>query len=133
MWWYFFVTPVLGARLCLINPLFNTLFVRGHSMIQVAGGPWGIFGAPLAVAVFAWLYRWDTRHEWLRTALGSISKLSLDMYLCCWIFDALWYPIFKERSYESQGQFGVFFFAIVPLLFACSYATAWLKVKLLRF
>lgn len=119
--------------ICLINPVFNTLFVRGHSMIQVAGGPWGIFGAPLAVAVFALLYRWDTRLEWLRTALGSISKLSLDMYLCCWIFDALWYPIFKERWYESQGQFGVFFFAIVPLLFACSYSTAWLKVKLLRF
>lgn len=58
--------------------------------------------------------------ECLRKSLGSISKLSLDMYLCCYIFDALWYPIFKERWYENQGQFGVFFFAIVPLLFACS-------------
>lgn len=122
-----------GCVLCLINPVFNVLFVRGHSMIQVAGGPWGMFGSLLAIAVFALLHQWDTRREWLRTMLGSISKLSLDMYLCCWIFDALWYPIFKERWYENQGQFGLFFFAIVPLLFACSYATAWVKVKLLRF
>lgn len=122
-----------GCMLCLINPVFNVLFVRGHSMIQVAGGPWGMFGSLLVIAMFALLYQWDTRREWLRTMLGSISKLSLDMYLCCWIFDALWYPIFKERWYENQGQFGLFFFAIVPLLFACSYATAWVKVKLLRF
>lgn len=121
------------CMLCLINPVFNVLFVRGHSMIQVAGGPWGMFGSLLAIAVFALLYQWDTRREWLRTMLGSISKLSLDMYLCCYIFDALWYPIFKERWYVDQGQFGLFFFAIVPLLFACSYATAWVKVKLLRF
>ncbi len=119
--------------ICLINPVFNVLFVKDHSMIHIAGGPWGIFGTIMAVLFFLNYYKWNTNTDWMRVGLESISKLSLDMYLCCYVFDALLYPVFKSRYYEDQSQFGIYFLVIVPLLFAGSYVTAWIKEKIFRF
>ena len=40
------------------------------------------------------------------------------------MFDALYYPWFKERFFESQAQFLSWFFVIVPLCFFSSYLVA---------
>ena len=50
--------------------------------------------------------------------------VSLKMYLCCYMFDQLYYPWFKERFYESQAQFLPWFLVIVPAVFFSSYAVA---------
>ncbi len=118
--------------LSLINPVFNTLFVHNHPLIQIAGGPWGVFGTVIAVSFFLLCYQIDFSTPIWRSMLTKVSLLSLDMYLCCYLFDALVYPYFKERYFVDQSQFGVYFFIIVPILFLGSFALAWLKEGLFR-
>lgn len=118
--------------LCMINPVFNVLFVHNHTLIQIAGGPWGVFGTVVAIAFFLLFYQTDFKSPVLRKRLTKISLLSLDMYLCCYIFDALVYPYFMDRYFVSQSQFGIYFFIIVPILFAGSSVMAWAKDILFR-
>lgn len=118
--------------LCMINPVFNVLFVHNHTLIQIAGGPWGVFGTVVAIAFFLLFYQTDFRSPVLRKSLTKISLLSLDMYLCCYIFDALVYPYFMDRYFVNQSQFGIYFFIIVPILFAGSFVMAWAKDILFR-
>lgn len=118
--------------LCMINPVFNVLFVHNHTLIQIAGGPWGVFGTVVAIAFFLLFYQTDFKSPVLRKSLTKISLLSLDMYLCCYIFDALVYPYFMERYFVNQSQFGIYFFIIVPILFAGSFVMAWAKDILFR-
>lgn len=116
---------ILGC--CLINPAFNALFVKGHSMIQLAGDGNGVIGMPLAAAVFMSVYRLDIRSGLLSRVLESVSRLSLDMYLASFMFDIAYYQYFKEHYFINQGQFGAWFFVIVPLVFVSAYLFALLK------
>ena len=113
--------------LSLINPVFNVLFVKNHTLISIAGESYGVFGTWIAVAFFLLFYQTDYRSPSLRKALTKVSLLSLDMYLCCYLFDALVYPYFKEHYFIDQSQFVWYFFLIIPILFAGSFAMAWVK------
>lgn len=121
---------ILGCM--LINPVFNVLFVRNHSMIQLVGDGNGIVGMPLAVAVFLLLYRIRFSAKWIKAILESISKVSLDMYLASYMFDVAAYSYFKTHFYLDQGQFGLYFFLIVPLVFLESYIFSILKQWLFK-
>ena len=112
---------------CAINPIFNMLFVKNHAMIQIVGGSSGVFGTIVAVLMFLLLYKVDIKNYATTAVLKRISLLSLDMYLCCWIFDKLYYPYFLDRYFVSQSQFGKYFFVIVPLVFLSSLVVAQLK------
>ena len=112
---------------CAINPIFNMLFVQNHVMVQIAGSSHGIFGTIVAVLMFLLLYKVDIKNYVTTAVLKRISLLSLDMYLCCWIFDKLFYPYFLDRYFVSQSQFGKYFFVIVPLVFLSSLVVAQLK------
>lgn len=112
---------------CAINPVFNMLFVKNHAMIQIVGDPHGVFGTIVAVLMFLLLYKVDIKNHVTTAVLKRISLLSLDMYLCCWIFDKLFYPYFLDRYFVNQSQFGKYFFVIVPLVFFSSLIVAQLK------
>ena len=103
------------------------LFAKGHTMIQIAGGSNGVFGTIVAVLTFILLYKIDIRNVWTKKVLTRISLLSLDMYLCCYIFDKIFYPYFIDRYFVDQAQFGIYFFVIVPLVFVASLLTAQVK------
>lgn len=118
--------------LCLINPLFNILFVHHHTMLHVIGGPGGIVVIPLTVLVFLMCYQYDVKSGWMKKTLERVSVLSLDMYLVSYIFDALYYPIFIKHFYVDQSQFGVMFFVIVPLVLLSSFVVAFLKSLIIR-
>jgi len=115
--------------ICLINPVFNVLFVKGRTLIHIAGDAMGVFGLPLSVLFFLLCYQIKLKSN---TIALKISLLSFDMYMCCYIFDAIYYPIFKEHYFISQSQFGIYFFIIVPLVFISSFVTAWVKDLLSR-
>ena len=116
--------------LCLINPvatLAYEFFYGPHTMIHIAGGSWGVFGTIIAVSLFVLLYQIDIKHSVIRKILTNISLLSLDMYLCCYIFDALTYPYFIKHFFIDQNQFGIWFFVIVPILFGVTFIAALAK------
>ena len=124
------VAIIAILAICAINPVFNLLFVKEHTMIQIAGGSNGVFGTIVAVLTFILLYKIDIWNVWTKNVLVRISLLSLDMYLCCYIFDRIFYPYFIERYFINQTQFGVYFFVIIPLVFVASLTMAWLKERL---
>lgn len=125
---------LLAAMLacCLVDPLFNSLFVGSRPLLQVAGGYYGILGTIIAIAFFLLVYQVDFRNATLARILARISLLSLDMYLCSYIFDAIYYPLFRQHYFHSQPQFGIFFFVLVPLVFLSSFLLAGLKSRIFR-
>ncbi len=121
------VAIIAILAICAINPVFTMLFAKEHTMIQIAGGSNGVFGTIVAVLTFILLYKIDIRNVWTKKVLTHISLLSLDMYLCCYIFDKIFYPYFIDRYFVDQTQFGIYFFVIVPLVFVASLLTAQIK------
>lgn len=126
----FLLSFIIGC--CMINPVFNTLFVKNHSMIQLVGDGNGIIGMPLAAAVFLLVYDTEITKRWLNKILESISKVSLDMYLASYMFDIAAYSYFTTHFYINQSQFGAWFFVIVPLVFVQSYIFALIKQYIFR-
>lgn len=109
---------------CLVNPLLNIVFYQSRPILLLLGSGVGIVGVPLAAAIFLLCYRIDLSTKWLCTALTSVSKLSLDMYLSSYMFDLVIYKYFHAHFYMNQSQFGAYFFAIIPIVFMCSYLFA---------
>lgn len=110
-----------------ITPLFNVLFLDGHDVVDITGGSRGVFSTWVTVMIFLLLYRKDIKITPLlplRRFITHCSMVSYEMYLCCWMFDQLYYPWFKEQFYVSQAQFLPWFFVIVPLVFLSSYIVA---------
>ena len=109
----------------LINPTMSILLLPPNSLDWgLGGGPGGACCTWIAVAIFLMLYRRDISVKPIKRWVTHCSMVSLEMYLCCWMFDALYYPWFKERFFETQAQFLPWFFVIVPLIFFSSYAVA---------
>ena len=115
----------LVMSMSMVTPLFNIAVFRGNSdLVQIAGGPGGVFHSWIALAIFLMLYKKDVSNPPLKRWITHCSLVSLEMYLCCYMFDMLYYPWFKERFFETQPQFFPWFFVIVPLIFMSSYIVA---------
>ena len=46
---------ILG--ICLINPIFNLIFIHNHTLVQICGNSNGVFGIPIAVLFFLLFYQ----------------------------------------------------------------------------
>lgn len=115
----------LVMAMAMLTPLFNIAVFRGNSdLVQIAGGPGGVFHSWIALAIFLMLYKKDVSTPPLKRWVTHCSLVSLEMYLCCYVFDMLYYPWFKDRFFETQTQFFPWFFVIVPLIFMSSYIVA---------
>lgn len=115
----------LVMSMSMVTPLFNIAVFRGNSdLVQIAGGPGGVFHSWIALAIFLMLYKKDVSNPPLKRWITHCSLVSLEMYLCCYMFDMLYYPWFKDRFFETQSQFFPWFFVIVPLIFMSSYIVA---------
>ena len=109
----------------LIMPTANLLiFKDSNNLVEIIGGPGGVFYPWIAIAIFLMLYRRDIQIKPIKKWITHCSMVSLEMYLCCYMFDRLYYPCFKKHFFETQSQFLSWFFVIVPLCFLSSYLTA---------
>ena len=116
---------VVIILISMVNPIATILLLGSDSVdLGLAGGPGGVFYTWIAVAIFLMLYRCDISVKPIKRWVTHCSMVSLEMYLCCWMFDQLYYPWFKEHFYESQAQFLPWFMVIVPLVFISSYLVA---------
>lgn len=107
-----------------ITPLFNIILFEGHDVVDITGGSRGVFSTWVTVTIFLLLYRKDIPEGFVRNCITHCSKVSYEMYLCCFMFDRLYYPWFKAHFFESQSQYLAFFFVLVPLVFLSSYLVA---------
>lgn len=117
----------LVLLLSMINPIFNCLFVKNHTLIKIAGDSSSVFGLINSVIIFLMFYNLNIKSVKVKNILAKLAQATLGIYLCCYIFDALYYPIFIKHFFVSQQQFGIFFFIIVPLVFLSSYVVARIK------
>ena len=111
--------------LCMTDSVANSIIHFKDSFSPVFTGRDGFINTIIAVVVFLLFYDVDFKSK----LITKISLLSLDMYLCSWIFDNLYYTYFKAHYFESQQQFFAFFPIIVPLVFFSSFGVAWLREK----
>ena len=109
----------------LANPI-ATLVLAGSNSSDygLGGGAAGACSVFIAVVIFLMLYRKDISVPSVKRWVTHCSMVSLEMYLCCYMFDALYYPWFKEHFFVSQAQFLPWFFVLVPLCFFSSYLVA---------
>lgn len=113
------------VSMCLITPIANVILFRGSGdIVEIGGGPGGVFYTWIAVALFLMLYKTDISMKPLRKFFTHCSSVSLEMYLCCFVFDQIYYSWFRSHLFYSQSQFLVVFFVVVPLVFFSSYAIA---------
>ena len=111
--------------LCMMDPLFNSIVHLSDKYSVVFGIQYGLIYTAIAVIVFLLYYDVNFKSK----LVTNISLLSLDIYLCSWIFENLYYGYFKTRYFESYQQFFAFFPIIIPLVFFSSFGVAWLREK----
>lgn len=112
-------------------PVFNVI-VDYPTYLQILGDRNGIACVPLSVMLFLSCYNLEVKSKWLRLAFEAVSLRSLDIFLCSSVFDAGIYPYFKERYFIDQSQFGIYFFVIIPCIFALSFSIATVKRMLFK-
>ncbi len=117
---------------CMVNPLFSELVASGRPMLQIAGDSTGVFGTVQAVAVFLLLYRRDVKNRAAKWLFGKLAMLSLNVYLACYMADKIVYPFFLSHYFETQQQFGLWFFVVVPLIVVLSAVMAQVKEWIFR-
>ncbi len=113
----------------LVEPVSNLFFFKGQPYRFVIGVY--LFIVPAMAAFFALFYNWETSKEWLRKMMKSVSTLTLEMYLYCAMCDMVLYPFFM-KFYTTQSQFGLYFFAIIPLELLASFCLAWVTDRIIK-
>lgn len=116
----------LGLCVLLISPCVTLMF--GYpTFLHIIGDRNGAFIAALSIAIFLTFYNYDVKTDGVRMIFKSISLRSLDIFLCSAVFDFYIYPLFKNRFFIDQSQFGLFYFIIIPLIFTLCYSVASVK------
>lgn len=101
-------------------------------MLHVVGGPGGIVVIPLTALIYLMLYNMEFKSERTKRILQSISSVSLDMYLVSYIFDALYYPLVRDKVFGGQTPLLLTFLITVPLVLLSSYGIAWVTERIRR-
>lgn len=115
--------------LCTIVPIFNILTYPHHDYMFLGGTQ--MLHWMIMVSIFLLFYKVHIDNVLLKNVISTISHLSLYMYLTSFIFDSLYYPYFIQNFYCTQSQFGICFFAIIPVVFISSFFFSWIIKKLL--
>lgn len=121
---YLLTTVIL---LGLVSPIFTVIVRPGHVLPSNFAVCYDIVNVISSVSIFLMLYDLKTSRPAAGKAVGWVSLLSLDMYLCCYIFDSVVYPWFKDRYFVDQSSFGIYFFIIVPVIFFGSFILSLVK------
>lgn len=107
--------------LILIDPIANTLFNQGVyiSAARTIASPLCLI---IASCLFIMYYSFNVEYVAFKNIITKTSLLSLDIYLCSYIFDKLVYPFFVDQ----------YMLIIVPIVFCLSFVTATFKDLLFK-
>lgn len=126
----------ISATIVLCIPtlccVLNIFISGGGKFVSFTGGNDSLLMFFTSLLFFLLLKDVKIRSIYLKSFLRVVSKRSLDMYLCCGIFDLLLYPNFLCHCYDNQNQFGLFYFVIIPMEFILTFLVATIKEHLLK-
>lgn len=111
---------------CMADAGSNMLLHRVYN--PMGGDIFGFFYIVVATAVFLLLYDVKSEQHWI----SKIAIYTLDVYLCSWLFDALYYTFLKAHFYTTQESFFPFILLTVPMVYFSSLLVSWLKSKVVR-
>lgn len=122
---------LLLAAAVLVFGTYNYYRSDGLSFQWESNSTWGGENQITATLLFILLLnlhpdRWP---GWIQKVLTQISKVSLAIYLLSWIFDQIIYGIFKELVPVADQRMP-YFLLVVPSVFLCSFAAAFLLYRL---
>lgn len=106
---------------------FATIISGHNTYLHIIGDRNGLFMASLAIAIFLISYNITMNNGIAKGIFRTISLRSLDIFLSSAIFDFYLYPYFMEHYFRDQSQFGIYYFVIVPLIFAICFVVASVK------
>lgn len=110
----------------LISPV-ATIVMGKTVYLPLIGSRSGFFMASIAISIFLMFFNIEIKKNFWRTIFKAISLRSLDIFLCSAILDFAIYPYFIDNYYQTQSQFGPYYFIIVPLIFIACFIIASIK------
>lgn len=126
---YLVIMIIIGTT---VEPAINVICENACYIDYFGSQNQNILVVIVSTATFLLCFSVEIKGSVIKRFIKSVSQYSLDIYLCCWMFDVLLYPIFISNYYTDQKSFGPFFFIIVPLCFIASYIVAWAKGKFFK-
>lgn len=110
-----------------------TLFYSWNKLFAAVIGDYGsILILAEAVLFFIIFYDVKIENKHLSGLLGTISALSLDIYLCSYISDKLVYTYVMKNIFKSQQQIMFYSVFIVMASFSLAFIVAYLRYKTVR-
>ena len=123
--WLCFLAAGLGAAL---KGTATFLAAAGGVFSDGAGGGYSDLGvAVISLGIFWGCAGMRLSSERAKGAFALISRISLDLYLVSWVFDKLFYDLF--RNWLRPAHYWWCYFAICVPVFFCSAAAGWLLYR----
>ena len=114
--------------LCAVKGTVTYVTAAGATFSDGAGGGYSdLWVAAVSLCVFWGCARMKIRSERVKRAVGLISRISLDLYLISWVFDKVFYDLF--RRWLAPANYWWCYFAVCVPVFLCSAGAGWLLYR----
>ncbi len=126
------LASLLLVLIIMFETIINTTFSRSKLFLDGIGEYGSIIIMVEAVLFFLIFYDIKINNNRMSRVLGTISILSLDIYMCSYVSDKLVYTYFMKNLYTSQQQILYYFIFIVMTSFTMAFIVAYLRYKAVR-
>ncbi|WP_010248538.1 acyltransferase [Acetivibrio cellulolyticus] len=120
------------ALIVLFETALTVFYSWNKAFVAVIGDYDSIFIMAGAVLFFLMFYDIKIENRHLSGLLGTISVLSLDIYLCSYISDKLVYRFVMKYIFKSQQQIMFYSLFVVMASFTLAFIVAYLRYKAVR-
>ena len=119
---------IVGGGLCFMHPVLS-LILHTDNPVAPLGGTSDIPGMVLTIIIFLSVY--DISSAPCETAIVSIARCSLNMYLFSYIIDRVVYPFFVQKCPQQSRMF-LYYLPVVGGIVFCTWLLAWAKERIFR-
>lgn len=126
------VAAISLGLVIVLQTMLTVFYSSNKIFVNVIGDYGSILIVAEAVLFFLLFYDFEIGNSHIKGLLGTISVLSLDIYLCSYISDKLVYIFVMKNIYKSQQQIIFYSVFIVLTSFTIAFLIAFLRYKVVR-
>lgn len=116
----------------LLQTILTVFYSYNKIFVNVIGDYGSILIVAGAVLFFLIFYDIEIKNKHISRLLGTISVLSLDIYLCSYISDKLVYVFVMKNIFKSQQQIMLYSVFIIMASFLIAFVISYLRCKAVR-